>query len=102
MLLVFFKLYIFRKVIYYSVNTNANKAAFPYLLKFFYKFALFSAGYRGKKLKFCTLVIGHYLIDYHINRLGLDFAAADGTVRNAYPCIKQPEVIVNLGDGSDC
>ena len=100
MLLVFLQLYLFRQVIYYAVDAHTHIARFACGFKLLCVLALSSTDNGGKYLYLCALRERGYLVNYLVNGLLLYLSAADGAVGNAYPCEKQTEVVVYLGNGS--
>ena len=101
-LFVLIYLYLFGKVIGYAVDSGSYKARFHTSFQFLCMLAL-SASYKGcEHLYLCTLFKRHHLINYLIDSLVLYLPAADRTVRNAYTRIQKTQIVVYLGDCTDC
>ncbi len=83
MLLVFIEFDLLRQIVGDAVDTGADIAAFPGVLKYLLVFALTGADDRGQDLNTGCRFKRHDLIDNLVNRLLPDLFSADGAVRHA-------------------
>ena len=102
MLIVFFQLDGFRKVIDHSIHAHPNKAASARGFEFLDMFPFTGTHHRSKHLNFCTFIHPENLIDNLIDGLLLDLPATDRAMRHANPRIEQPQIIIDFGDSAHC
>ena len=100
-LLVLFKLYLFREVIYRPVHTCANIAGLLRVLEHLDMLALFRAYHGREYLYLRPLRQLHYPVDYLVDRLLLYLLSALRAMRHTYARPEQTEIIVYLRDRAD-
>jgi hypothetical protein len=101
MLLVLVKLDLFREVVQIAVDPHADIAAFLGVGKHLFVHSLLSAHNGSEDQKTRALGKCEDAVDDLVGCLLTDFLAANGTVRNSDPRIKQAEIIVYFGYRSD-
>ena len=101
MLFVFVQLDFFAEIIYYSVDTHADISVLFRAFEFLDKLTLFTACNRCHDLNFCALGQLEHAVNYIVDSLPRYLPAADGTVRNAYACIEQAQIIIYFSHRSD-
>ena len=102
MLDILIQLDLFRKLVHVSINHDTYITTFFRPFKYPGMFSLFASDYRCKKLDLCPFRKLHHLIYHLIDTLLTDLLAAFGAMWNAYPCIQQSEIIINLCNSSHC
>ena len=84
-----------------AVDAHADIAVAAQAVKDRPVLALASSYYRSKNGQARALFMRLYALDYAVNILAGDLPSADRAVRDTYPRIEQPQIVVYLRDGSD-
>ena len=101
MLFVLVQLDFFTEVIYYSVNAHADISVLFRTFEFLDELTLFAARNRCHDLNSGALGQLEHAVNDIVNSLPRYLPAADGTVRNAYACIEQAQIIIYFRHRSD-
>src|SRR5574344_2457761 len=101
MFFLLIKFYTLVKLRKYAVNTCADKTRGAGVIKYFLMLAFFTADNRRQNLQLCAFVPAHNCVDNLVNRLFLNNASADRTMRYTYTGIQKPVIVVNFCNRPD-
>ena len=101
MLFVFVKLNCFGQLVHTAVHTYTDISALFGIGKHLFIRSLSVAHNRCQHNKALSPRKLHYPVDYLVCRLSAYLLTADRTVRNTDPRIKQPQIVINFGYGSN-
>ena len=99
MTLVLIQSNFFTQISRLAIDANPDKTILQQLLKFFLKFALLSSDEGSEKIDFCIFRKSEDMIHHHIDGLGFDFFSALIAMRDTDSGEKEPQIIIDLGDG---